>query len=150
MSGRPKVLLLGKIDQYVFFYFVYYCLQFEGEKKKEWRFMIIFNSAHKQWKELGQVADLIEPEATDREAFMRECQSGRLDGVVAAFRTFASFSVTGIFDDELVAALPSSWRFLAMNGMGLENFLSLLLLLLFSALDALPTFGGHFTSHTSF
>jgi hypothetical protein len=74
-------------------------------------------SAHKQWDALSKIGDLIKPQSTNRKDFIEECKSGRLDGVVAAFRTFPSVSITGLFDEELVNSLPKSWRFLAQNGM---------------------------------
>jgi hypothetical protein len=74
-------------------------------------------SAHKQWEALSEIGDLIKPQSTNRKDFIEECQSGRLNGVVAAFRTFPSVSITGLFDEELVSSLPKSWRFLAQNGM---------------------------------
>jgi hypothetical protein len=48
---------------------------------------------------------------------MKECQDGKLDGVIAAYRTFASVAVTGRFDEELCKVLPKSWRYLAICGM---------------------------------
>lgn len=73
-------------------------------------------SAHKQWNALGDIGDLVKPESTNRQDFIRECKSGKLDGVVAAYRTFASISITGHIDEELVNALPKSLRYLAHNG----------------------------------
>lgn len=43
---------------------------------------------------------------------MAECRSGVLDGVVAAYRTTASISITGLIDAELVDVLPNSLKFL--------------------------------------
>jgi D-3-phosphoglycerate dehydrogenase len=48
---------------------------------------------------------------------VKECQSGKFDGVVAAYRTFHSFGITGLIDQELVEAFPSSLRYLASCGM---------------------------------
>lgn len=73
-------------------------------------------SAHQQWNALSQIGDLIKPQSTNRKDFIQECKSGKLDGVVAAYRTFASISITGFIDEELVNALPDSWRYLAHNG----------------------------------
>ncbi len=73
-------------------------------------------SAHKQWNALSEIGNLIKPQSTNRKDFIQECKSGKLDGVVAAYRTFASISITGLFDDELVHALPKTWRYLAHNG----------------------------------
>jgi glyoxylate reductase len=43
--------------------------------------------------------------------------SGALDGVLVIYRTFESVEITGRFDDELVAALPASVKFICHNGM---------------------------------
>ncbi|KAI1921912.1 glyoxylate reductase [Ophidiomyces ophidiicola] len=91
-NWRPKVLLLGKIEH-----------------------------AHIAWNALSDVADLIEPQSTNRQDFIEECRSGRLDGVVVAYRTFESVSITGIIDDALVNALPKSMRFLAHCGSGYDQ-----------------------------
>ncbi|EAS36255.3 glyoxylate reductase [Coccidioides immitis RS] len=89
---RPKVLLLGKIDH-----------------------------AHTEWNALSDLADLIEPRSTNREDFIEECRSGCLDGVLVAYRTFGSVSITGLIDEELVNALPKSMRFLAHCGAGYDQ-----------------------------
>jgi glyoxylate reductase len=70
---------------------------------------------------LTEVAEIITPKATNREEFIAECKSGRFDDVVAAYRTFPSVSITGIFDEELVQAIPKNWRFLAHNGAGYDQ-----------------------------
>lgn len=43
--------------------------------------------------------------------------------MIAAYRTFGSISITGRIDEELVHALPRSWRYLAHNG---ESVVSLI------------------------
>lgn len=60
---------------------------------------------------------MVTPTARTREDFLQECRAGKLDGVVAAYRTFNSFSITGMIDAELVEALPKSMKFLAHCGM---------------------------------
>ncbi|KAL2869875.1 D-mandelate dehydrogenase-like dehydrogenase [Aspergillus lucknowensis] len=92
MTSKPKVLLLGEIEH-----------------------------AHKTWESLSAVGDLITPTATNRADFIAECKSGKLDGVVVAYRTFASASITGLFDEELVNALPKSLVFLAHCGAGYDQ-----------------------------
>ncbi|KAL1999339.1 hypothetical protein VTN02DRAFT_4669 [Thermoascus thermophilus] len=83
-APKPKVLLLGRIDH-----------------------------AHASWASLGEIADLVTPAATNRAEFIQECRDGKLDGVVAAYRTFDSVEITGLVDEELVGALPRSLRYLA-------------------------------------
>ncbi|KAJ9664216.1 glyoxylate reductase [Neophaeococcomyces mojaviensis] len=92
MSSNPKILLLGAIDH-----------------------------AHKEWEALSELGDLITPQAKNREEFIKECQDGKLDGVVAAYRTFGSISITGRFDKELCDVLPKSWKYLAHNGAGYDQ-----------------------------
>ena len=76
-----------------------------------------FKSAHDSWKSLGEVAELVPTQATNRAEFLQECSDGRLDGVVAAFRTFPSVDLTGLFNQELVKVLPKSLRYLSHCGM---------------------------------
>lgn len=89
---RPKILLLGKIHH-----------------------------AQKTWEALSELGELVQPAATNRAEFIQECQDGKLDGVVAAYRTFASAKITGLVDEELVNALPKSLKFLAHCGAGYDQ-----------------------------
>ncbi|CAK4032091.1 2-hydroxyacid dehydrogenase [Lecanosticta acicola] len=90
--AKPQVLLLGKIDH-----------------------------AHEKWNSLSEIAELLEPKARNREAFIAECHSGALDNVVAVYRTFGSVEITGLWDAELIRALPESVRFCAHNGAGYDQ-----------------------------
>jgi D-3-phosphoglycerate dehydrogenase len=65
---------------------------------------------------LGELAELIEPSATNRAEFIQECKDGKLDGVVAIYRTFST-SITGLVDEELVNIMPSSLKYIAHCGM---------------------------------
>lgn len=65
-AEKPKVLLLGTID-----------------------------FAHEAWQALAETAQIVKPAATNRAEFIAECRSGRLDGVVGAYRTFMSVDITG-------------------------------------------------------
>ncbi|RWA11741.1 hypothetical protein EKO27_g3345 [Xylaria grammica] len=77
---KPKALLLGRIDH-----------------------------AQASWQALADLAELVTPEAKNRQEFIEECQSGRLDGVLAICdRAPSSLAVTGRFDEELIRALPRS------------------------------------------
>ena len=73
-------------------------------------------SAHKEWASVSEIADTIEPKARSREEFIEECKSGAFENVVAAYRTFQSVAITGLFDEELVSVLPKSLKFIAHNG----------------------------------
>ncbi|KAL4965043.1 D-mandelate dehydrogenase-like dehydrogenase [Aspergillus stella-maris] len=92
MSTKPKVLLLGSIVH-----------------------------AHSTWNSLSDIAELITPTATNRADFVAECKAGKLDGVIVAYRTFDSVSITGMFDEELVNVLPKSLVFLAHCGAGYDQ-----------------------------
>ncbi|KAJ5905459.1 2-hydroxyacid dehydrogenase [Penicillium subrubescens] len=91
-EAKPKVLILGKVD-----------------------------FAHDAWNALTQICDVLNPASTTREDFVKECQSGKFDGVVAAYRTFHSFGITGLIDQELVGAFPPSLRYLASCGAGYDQ-----------------------------
>lgn len=91
-APRPKILLLGTIDH-----------------------------ARKTWQSLSELGDLVETKATNRAEFLKECREGKLDGVVAAYRTFFSVQTTGLFDKELVDALPKSLKYLAHCGAGYDQ-----------------------------
>ncbi|KPI37575.1 putative 2-hydroxyacid dehydrogenase UNK4.10 [Cyphellophora attinorum] len=88
--SRPKVLLLGK----VFF-------------------------ATGPWEAIADRAEVLQPQASTREEFIKECRSGRFDGVVALYR--AAVTVAGKFDAEMVAALPASLRFVCYTGAGYDS-----------------------------
>ncbi|OAA65574.1 NAD(P)-binding domain protein [Niveomyces insectorum RCEF 264] len=81
----------------------------------------IIEHAQKEWAAIAKIADIVVPQATDRAAFLDECRSGALDGVQVAFRTFGSVAQTGRLDPELLAALPSSLRFVCHNGAGYDQ-----------------------------
>lgn len=53
--------------------------------------------------------------------FIEECRSGSLDGVLAAYRTFPSYNMTGQFDEELLSVLPKPWHFLSHCGAGYDQ-----------------------------
>ncbi|KIX04983.1 uncharacterized protein Z518_05855 [Rhinocladiella mackenziei CBS 650.93] len=92
MTAKPKILLLGNIDH-----------------------------AHERWKSLSELGELTTPQSTNRADFIKECRDGKLDGVVAAYRTFPSVSITGFFDSDLCNALPKSWKYLAHCGAGYDQ-----------------------------
>jgi glyoxylate reductase len=77
------------------------------------------NSAHKSWESLQEFGDLLVPKSNNRADFIRECRDGNFEGVVAAYRTLASDSITGRFDEELVQVLPKSWAYISNCGISL-------------------------------
>jgi glyoxylate reductase len=74
------------------------------------------NSAHEDWSSLSSIAEIIEPKARSRDEFIKECKSGAFDKVVATYRTFQSVAITGLIDEELIAALPKGLKYIAHNG----------------------------------
>ncbi|KAJ5809829.1 glyoxylate reductase [Penicillium pulvis] len=76
--------------------------------------------AHKTWDALSDVGELVKTRASNRTEFLQECREGRYDGVVAIYRTFHSISITGLIDEELVNALPSSLKYMAHCGAGYD------------------------------
>lgn len=102
---KPKALLLGSVDQYVL-----------SARSCFGNYLYPSRSAQDTWRSLSSLADLVEPASTNRKDFLQECKDGKLDGVVACYRTFGSVSVTGPWDEELVKALPSSFGMVAHNG----------------------------------
>ncbi|PHH80925.1 hypothetical protein CDD82_1429 [Ophiocordyceps australis] len=92
MTARPKVLLLGEIKH-----------------------------AHDAWRSISDVADIVTPQAKNRNDFITEARSGVFDGVVAAYRTFKSLDTTGFIDGELLDNMPTSLRFICHNGAGYDH-----------------------------
>lgn len=76
----------------------------------------MIHSAKDDWQSLSSIGELVEPKAKNRAEFIEECKSGALDGVVAAYRTFVSVGITGLIDEELVAVLPKSLKYIIHNG----------------------------------
>lgn len=103
--SKPKVLLLGKIVQCVPLFYSAHAVPLSNNR-----------SAHSTWNSLSSIAELVTPAATNRADFIAECKSGKLDGVVVAYRTFDSVTQTGLFDEELVNILPASMKYLAHCG----------------------------------
>lgn len=78
--------------------------------------LIAVPSAHDSQSSLQSSADSVHVTTGDRESFLRDCRSGRFDGCTVAYRTIASYSITGQIDAEVVNALPKSLKFLASCG----------------------------------
>ncbi|KAE8448976.1 hypothetical protein EG329_008772 [Mollisiaceae sp. DMI_Dod_QoI] len=76
----------------------------------------------KEWSELGAFAELkVFKGEQSRADFVKEIESGSYDVVVALYRSNESTSITGPFDAELVAKLPSSLKYICHNGAGYDN-----------------------------
>ncbi|KAJ5505719.1 D-isomer specific 2-hydroxyacid dehydrogenase NAD-binding [Penicillium expansum] len=79
------------------------------------------HSAQAAWSALSEIAELVESSATNRAEFIQECKDGKLDGVVAIYRTIGSVTLTGLVDEELLNVLPSSLRYIAHCGAGYDQ-----------------------------
>jgi glyoxylate reductase len=77
-------------------------------------------SAQKEWESLSSVAELIEVKSTNPTDFKKEAQSGAFEGVVAAYRSFTSMTITGLIDAEFLKLMPESFKFLCQNGAGYD------------------------------
>lgn len=73
------------------------------------------------------MAEIVVPAASNRDEFIAECRSGKLDGVEVVLRTF-DMRVTGLIDAELIEALPTSLKFICHNGVSSSQILSVLFL----------------------
>ncbi|KAH7143863.1 glyoxylate reductase [Dactylonectria macrodidyma] len=93
------------------------CTGFAALMLGAWRLLI----AHSTWASLSSVAQIITPKATNREEFIHEASDGAFDGVVAAYRTFSSVSITGRIDAELIGSLPKTLKFICHNGAGYDQ-----------------------------
>jgi glyoxylate reductase len=78
-------------------------------------------SAHKAWDTIAEIAEVVRPQAKNREEFLVESRAGAFDGCAVAYRTFDSIGITGKIDGELVQALPDSLRFICHNGAGYDQ-----------------------------
>ena len=74
-----------------------------------------------EWESLGSKYNLKEYITGTRQDFLSKCKSGEFDQVVGLYRSNNSVSETGPFDEELVAVLPKSLKWVAHNGAGYDN-----------------------------
>ncbi|EJP68867.1 putative 2-hydroxyacid dehydrogenase UNK4.10 [Beauveria bassiana] len=93
------------------------CTGFAAVLLGAWRLLI----AHDALASVAQIGGMIQPTATNRADFLAECQSEAFSGVEAIFRTYGSARITGLFDEELVSALPKSCRFVCHKGAGYDQ-----------------------------
>ncbi|KAF4626167.1 hypothetical protein G7Y89_g11994 [Cudoniella acicularis] len=97
-------------------------LQKWGRKMAKPKVLCIGSITHAkaEWESLNSIAETITTNATNRSQFIQEALSGAFTGVVAAFRSFTSLSITGIWDAELLAVMPPTFKFLCQNGAGYD------------------------------
>ncbi|KOS19449.1 putative 2-hydroxyacid dehydrogenase [Escovopsis weberi] len=77
--------------------------------------------AFNDWAAVAEIADIIQPKATNRQAFIEECRSGAFDGVTVAYRSFDAFNITGFLDHEVLKELPKTLKFICSNGAGYDQ-----------------------------
>ncbi|KAJ6783667.1 hypothetical protein PWT90_06737 [Aphanocladium album] len=92
-----------------------------GSEKPRFLLLGSLELAHDALASVAQIGGMIQPTATNRAEFLAECQSEAFSGVEAIFRTYGSARITGLFDEELVAALPKSCRFVCHEGAGYDQ-----------------------------
>ncbi|ATY62261.1 glyoxylate reductase [Cordyceps militaris] len=87
------------------------------------RFLLLgsLELAHDALASVAEIGGMIQPTATNRAEFLTECQSEAFSGIEAIFRTYGSARITGLFDEELVSALPKSCRFVCHKGAGYDQ-----------------------------
>ncbi|KAM0449358.1 hypothetical protein ACHAO4_007705 [Trichoderma viride] len=81
----------------------------------------IVHHAKAEFEKLSEVADVVQVTTGTRDEFIRDCDNGKYDNVVAISRTYDSVKITGRFDAELVSHLPSSINFISHNGAGYDQ-----------------------------
>lgn len=85
--------------------------------------LLIGGLAHtnQEWESLASKYSLKEFRKGTREQFLSNCKNGEYQDVVALYRSNASTSETGPFNEELVSLLPKSLKFICHNGAGYDN-----------------------------
>ncbi|PHH92622.1 hypothetical protein CDD83_6549 [Cordyceps sp. RAO-2017] len=81
----------------------------------------VVHHAKHEFDLLAQVASIEHLTTGSREEFIRDCDTGVYNHVVAISRTYDSVSITGRFDAELISHLPPSVKFLSHNGAGYDQ-----------------------------
>jgi hypothetical protein len=74
------------------------------------------NRARDEFISLSEIVEVIQPKSTERNTFIEESKSGAFDGIKAIYRTNKCLDTTGVFDAELLDALPKSLKFICHNG----------------------------------
>ncbi|KAG6062270.1 hypothetical protein E4U17_000043 [Claviceps sp. LM77 group G4] len=81
----------------------------------------VINHAHAEFDQLSDVADVTQVTSGNRDEFLRDCDGGKYNNVVAILRTFDSVQITGRFDAELISHFPASVRFVCHDGAGYDQ-----------------------------
>jgi len=75
----------------------------------------------KEWEEYSSKYNLKEFPNGTREEFLSNCRQGEYDDVLGLYRSNASVTLTGPFNEELVSVLPKSLKYICHNGAGYDN-----------------------------
>ncbi|QUC20920.1 uncharacterized protein UV8b_05161 [Ustilaginoidea virens] len=81
----------------------------------------IIHHAHAEFDKLSELADVTQVTSGSRDEFIKDCDSGKYNNIVAISRTYDSVKITGRFDAELISHLPPSVKFLSHNGAGYDQ-----------------------------
>ncbi|EEB06388.1 hydroxyacid dehydrogenase [Schizosaccharomyces japonicus yFS275] len=77
--------------------------------------------SHEMWSSLSSIATLKIHDSGSRLEFVQKCKSGEFNDVKVIVRTAPSVLLTGRFDEELVAQLPPSVKFICHLGAGYDQ-----------------------------
>ncbi|KAG5978966.1 hypothetical protein E4U55_005698 [Claviceps digitariae] len=93
-----------------------------GSTKKPGVLMLgVIHHAHVEFEQLSHVANVTQVTSGSRADFLRDCDAGKYNDIVAISRTFDSVEITGRFDAELISHLPPSVSFISHNGAGYDQ-----------------------------
>lgn len=77
--------------------------------------------ARAEWEQLSSTLTLKEFPSGTRAEFLQKCKNGEYDDVLVIYRSNVSTKFTGRFDDELIAVLPKSVKYIVHNGAGYDS-----------------------------
>ncbi|PHH59037.1 hypothetical protein CDD81_3858 [Ophiocordyceps australis] len=92
MAEKPRVLMLGTVHH-----------------------------AGAEFEKLSSLANVTQVNSGTRADFVRDCDAGKYNNVVAISRTYDSAAFTGLFDAELISHLPASVKYICHNGAGYDQ-----------------------------
>lgn len=124
-SAKPKILLLGEIEQYAFTPPPPLPTQIPIKSQNTHSDNGYANSAQArtEFDSLSSLAYVITPKSSKPADFLSECRSGAFDGAKAVYRTFQSVEITGRIEGGVVEALAAAGvRFIAHNGAGYDQY----------------------------
>ncbi|QPG94169.1 hypothetical protein C2857_005088 [Epichloe festucae Fl1] len=81
----------------------------------------VIHHAHAEFDKLSDIANVTQVTSGSRDEFLRDCDNGKYNSIVAISRTYDSVNITGRFDAELISHLPASVKFISHNGAGYDQ-----------------------------